>query len=208
MAWLQPLGSSGKVESCITSFNFRPYFCCHDRAGDLRVLLVFTQEKTTTHRRRTANLATLPGPRVGLLFVELRKAILSLPGVQVVDFLAASGIILLIVAIRYLVIGKTLETKDLSASEMIGVVPLDTPLVAGPAGLAALLLLMDQSHIAIPPSSFILDLAIQWALFRQANRIVAILGQTGVSAVSDVIVLLLAALAVKMIHEGILAVLG
>jgi small neutral amino acid transporter SnatA (MarC family) len=45
-------------------------------------------------------------------------------------------------------------------------------------------------------------------LFRQATRIVAVLGRTGVSAISKVIMLLLAAIAVKMIREGILAILG
>jgi multiple antibiotic resistance protein len=107
-----------------------------------------------------------------------------------------------------LVLGKTLETKDLSGAEMIGVVPLGTPLVVGPAVLAALLLLMGQHHIAIVVSSFIVNLVIQWALFRQANRIVGFLGETGVSAISKVIMLLLAAIAVKMVREGILTILG
>jgi multiple antibiotic resistance protein len=74
--------------------------------------------------------------------------------------------------------------------------------------LAALLLLMGQHHIAIVLPSLILNLMIQWALFRQATRIVAFLGNTGVSAISKVIMLLLAAIAVKMIREGILTILG
>jgi multiple antibiotic resistance protein len=120
----------------------------------------------------------------------------------------AGGIILLILAIRYLITGKTVEIGDVSASETIGVVPLGTPLVVGPAVLAALLLLMGRHHIAIVLFSFILNLVIQWVLFRQATRIVAVLGRTGVSAISKVIMLLLAAIAVKMIREGILAILG
>jgi multiple antibiotic resistance protein len=91
---------------------------------------------------------------------------------------------------------------------MIGVVPLGTPLVVGPAVLAALLLLMGRHHIAIVLSSFTLNLVIQWVLFRQATRIVAFLGRTGVAAISKVIMLLLAAIAVKMIREGILAILA
>jgi multiple antibiotic resistance protein len=120
----------------------------------------------------------------------------------------AGGIILLIVAIRYLVLGKTVETKDLSGAEMIGVVPLGTPLVVGPAVLAALLLLMGRHRITIVVASLIVNLVIQWALFLQANRIVGFLGQTGVTAISKVIMLLLAAIAVKMIREGILTILG
>ena len=190
------------------ALTFVPLFVAMDQVGNLPIFLAFTREGTATHRRKTANLAILTGLGIGLLFVAVGKAIFSLLGIEVADFLVAGGIILLIVAVRYLVLGKTVETKDLAGSEMIGVVPLGTPLVVGPAVLAALLLLMGQHHIAIVVSSFIVNLLIQWALFRQANRIVGFLGQTGVSAISKVIMLLLAAIAVKMVREGILAILA
>jgi multiple antibiotic resistance protein len=190
------------------ALTFVPLFVAMDPVGNLPIFLALTQEGTAAHRRRTTNSATLTAFGVGLLFIAVGKAIFSLLGVDVADFLVAGGIILLIVAIRYLVMGKTLETKDLSASAVIGVVPLGTPLVVGPAVLAALLLLMGQHHFAIVLSSFILNLVIQWALFRQANRIVALLGNTGVAAISKVIMLLLAAIAVKMIREGITSVLA
>jgi len=190
------------------ALTFVPLFVAMDPVGNLPIFLALTQEGTAAHRRRTTNLATLSAFGVGLLFIAVGKAIFSLLGVDVADFLVAGGIILLIVAIRYLVMGKTLETKDLSASSVIGVVPLGTPLVVGPAVLAALLLLMGQHHFAVVLSSFILNLAIQWALFRQANRIVALLGNTGVAAISKVVMLLLAAIAVKMIREGIASILA
>jgi len=190
------------------ALTFVPLFVAMDPVGNLPVFLALTQEGTATHRKKTANLATLTAFGVGLLFVAVGKAIFSLLGIEVTDFLMAGGIILLILAIRYLITGKAVEIGDVSLSETIGVVPLGTPLVVGPAVLAGLLLLMGQHHIAIVLSSFILNLVIQWVLFRQATRIVAFLGQTGVSAISKVIMLLLAAIAVKMIREGILTVLA
>ena len=190
------------------ALTFVPLFVAMDPVGNLPIFLALTQEGTATHRKKTANLATLTAFGVGLLFIAVGKAIFSLLGIEVTDFLMAGGIILLILAIRYLITGKSVEIGDVSASETIGVVPLGTPLVVGPAVLAALLLLMGQHHIAIVLSSFILNLVIQWALFRQATRIVTFLGNTGVSAISKVIMLLLAAIAVKMIREGILAILA
>lgn len=190
------------------ALTFVPLFVAMDPVGNLPIFLALTQEGTATHRRKTANLATLTAFGVGLLFVAVGKAIFSLLGIEVTDFLMAGGIILLILAIRYLITGKAVEIGDVSGSETIGVVPLGTPLVVGPAVLAALLLLMGQHHIAVILSSFVLNLMIQWVLFRQATRIVAFLGQTGVSAISKVIMLLLAAIAVKMIREGILTILG
>jgi multiple antibiotic resistance protein len=190
------------------ALTFVPLFVAMDQVGNLPIFLALTQEGRAAHRKKTTNLATLTAFAVGVLFIAVGKAIFSLLGIEVADFLMAGGIILLIVAIRYLVLGKTVETKDLSGSEMIGVVPLGTPLVVGPAVLAALLLLMGRYHIGIVLLSFILNLVIQWALFRQANRIVAVLGNTGVTAISKVIMLLLAAIAVKMIREGVMAILG
>lgn len=190
------------------ALTFVPLFVAMDPVGNLPIFLTFTQQGTARHRKKTANLATLTAFGVGLLFVAVGKAIFSLLDIEVTDFLMAGGIILLVLAIRYLITGKTLETDDASASEMIGVVPLGTPLVVGPAVLAALLLLMGRYHIAIVLSSFLLNLVIQWVLFRQATRIVAFLGRTGAAAISKVIMLLLAAIAVKMIREGILTILG
>ena len=190
------------------ALTFVPLFFAMDAVGNLPIFLALTQEVGATRRRQTVNLATLTALGVGLIFVALGKAIFALLGIEVADFLIAGGIILLILAVRYLIIGKMVETEDLSASEMIGVVPLGTPLVVGPAVLTSLLSLTGQYRIVIVLSSFILNLAIQWVLFRQADRIVNFLGRTGANAVSKIVMLLLAAIAVKMIREGVLAILG
>ena len=188
--------------------TFVPLFVAMDAVGNLPIFLALTQETEATHRRRAVHLATLTALGVGLGFVAIGKAIFLFLNIEVADFLVAGGIILLILAIRYLITGKVLETQDSSASEMVSVVPLGTPLVVGPAVLTTLLLLIDQYFIAIVLLSFILNLAIQWLLFRQADRIVNFLGNTGVSAMSKIVMLLLAAIAVKMIRQGVLTILG
>jgi multiple antibiotic resistance protein len=91
---------------------------------------------------------------------------------------------------------------------MLGVVPIGTPLVVGPAVLTTLLILIDQYSIIIVIISFVLNLAIGWLLFTQANRVVGFLGQGGVRAASKVVSLFLAAIAIKMIRQGVLQVLG
>ena len=190
------------------ALTFVPLFFAMDAVGNLPIFLALTQEIEPKHRRRAVHLATLTALGVGLGFVAIGKAIFSLLGIEVADFLMAGGIILLILAVRYLITGKMVETQDLSASETVGVVPLGTPLVVGPAVLATLLLLMGKYRIPIVLSSFILNLVIQWLLFRQADRIVDFLGRTGANAISKIVMLLLAAIAVKMIREGVLAILG
>lgn len=188
--------------------TFIPLLVAMDAVGNLPIFLALTQETKAAHRRRAVHLSTLTALGVGLGFVAIGKAIFLLLGIEVADFLMAGGIILLILAIRYLITGKAIEAEDVSASEMIGVVPLGTPLVVGPAVLASLLLLIGQYRIPIVILSFILNLVIQWVLFRQADRIVKFLGRTGVNAISKIVMLLLAAIAVKMIREGFMTILG
>jgi multiple antibiotic resistance protein len=190
------------------ALTFVPLFFAMDAVGNLPIFLALTQEVGATRRRQTVNLATLTALGVGLGFVAIGKAIFSLLGIEVADFLVAGGIILLILAVRYLIIGKMVETQDLSASETVGVVPLGTPLVVGPAVLTTLLLLIGKYRIPIVLSSFILNLVVQWVLFRQADRIVNFLGRTGANAISKIVMLLLAAIAVKMIREGVMTFLG
>jgi multiple antibiotic resistance protein len=190
------------------ALTFVPLFVAMDPVGNLPIFLALTQEVQPKHRRRAVHLATLTALGVGLGFVAIGKAIFSLLGIEVADFSMAGGIILLILAVRYLITGKIVETQDSSASETMSVVPLGTPLVVGPAVLASLLLLIGKYRIPIVLTSFVLNLAIQWVLFRQANRIVNFLGRTGVNAVSKIVMLLLAAIAVKMIREGVLTILA
>ena len=190
------------------ALTFVPLFFAMDAVGNLPIFLALTQEIGATRRKQTVNLATLTALGVGLGFVAVGKAIFALFGIEVADFLMAGGIILLILAIRYLITGKIVETQDSSPSETVSVVPLGTPLVVGPAVLASLLLLIGKYRIPIVLLSFVLNLAIQWVLFRQADRIVNFLGRTGVNAVSRIVMLLLAAIAVKMIRDGVSTILG
>jgi len=111
-------------------------------------------------------------------------------------------------AARDLITGKMVEAQTSVGADMLGVVPLGTPLVVGPAVLTTLLILVDQYSIIIVIVSFILNLAIGWLLFAQANRVVAFLGQGGVRATSKIVSLFLAAIAIKMIRQGVLQVLG
>lgn len=191
-----------------SALSFVFLFFAMDAVGNLPVFLALTKETTASRRRRIANLATLTAFVIGVVFIAVGKAIFSLLGIEIADFLVAGGIILLILAIKDLVSGEILPPGESSVSETIGVVPLGTPLVAGPAVLAGLLLLVGQYHIAAVLFSFVLNLLVQWVLFRQATRIVAFLGRTGVNAISKILMLLIAAIAVKMIRQGILTILG
>ena len=187
--------------------TFVPLFVAMDAVGVLPILVPLTQDMKPAERRRTVRFAVITALGLGLGFVAIGKGIFLFLGIEISDFLIAGGLILFLLAAKDLVTGKMVDAEA-SFGGTLGVVPIGTPLVVGPAVLTTLLILIDQYSVIIVIVSFVINLAIGWLLFTQANRVVAFLGQGGVRAVSKVISLFLAAIAIKMIRQGVLQVLG
>ena len=199
-----------KVLQILQEFGltFVPLFVAMDAIGVLPILVPLTQEMKTKGRSRTVRLAVITALGLGLGFVAIGKGIFIFLGIEVSDFLVAGGLILFLLAAKELITGKMLEAQASVGADTLGVVPIGTPLVVGPAVLTTLLILTDQYSVVIVIFSFIVNLAIAWLLFAQANRVVAFLGQGGVRATSKIVSLFLAAIAIKMIRQGVLQVLG
>ena len=188
--------------------TFVPLFVAMDAIGVLPILVPLTQDMIARERKRVVRLAVLTALGLGLGFVVIGKGIFLFLGIEVVDFMVAGGLILFILAAKDLVTGKMVDAQTSIGAESIGVVPLGTPLVVGPAVLTTLLILVDLYSIYIVIASFIINLAIAWLLFAQANRVVSFLGQGGVRATSKIVSLFLAAIAIKMIRQGVMGMLG
>ena len=188
--------------------TFVPLFVAMDAIGVLPILIPLTQDMIARERKRVVRLAVLTALGLGLGFVVIGKGIFLFLGIEVVDFMVAGGLILFLLAAKDLITGKMVDAQASAGHETIGVVPLGTPLVVGPAVLTTLLILVDLYSIYIVIASFIINLAIGWLLFAQANRVVSFLGQGGVRATSKIVSLFLAAIAIKMIRQGVLGMLG
>ena len=205
---------SGKSERTLVNIfrelglTFVPLFVAMDSVGVLPILFSLTREMKTRERSRTVRLAMLTALGLGLGFSAIGKAIFLFLGIEVADFLVAGGLILLVLSVKDLATGKMVEFQASPMIETIGVVPLGTPLVVGPAVLTTLLILIDQYSIFIVLFSFVLNMVIAWILFRQVDRVIKFLGNSGTVAISKVVSLLLAAIAIKMIRQGILEILA
>jgi multiple antibiotic resistance protein len=196
----------GKFLQVLTEFGltFVPLFVAMDAVGVLPILLSVTSDMKAPERNKTVLYAVLTALILGLGFVAIGKGIFIFLGIDVSDFLIAGGVILLLLAAKDLITGKMIDAQVEVGAGMLGVVPLGTPLVVGPAVLTTLLILIDQYSLWIVVLSFVMNLTIAWALLSQANRVVAFLGQGGVRAISKVVSLFLAAIAIKMIRQGIM----
>jgi multiple antibiotic resistance protein len=199
-----------KVLSILQEFGltFVPLFVAMDAVGVLPILIPLTEDMKPVERNRTVRLAVITALGLGLGFVIIGKGVFLFLGIEVSDFLIAGGLILFLLAAKDLVTGRMVDAQASVGADMVGVVPIGTPLVVGPAVLTTLLILINQYSIVIVVVSFIINLAIGWVLFTQASRVMRFLGQGGVKATSKVVSLLLAAIAIKMIRQGIMQVLG
>ena len=158
--------------------TFIPLFVAINAIGVLPFLLPLVGDLEVSSRARVIRLAMVTAFGLGIGFIVVGKGVFMLLGIKVADFLVAGGLILLLLAAKNLVTGKMLEAQLYSGDE-VGVVPIGTPLVVGPAVLTTLLILTEQYSIVIVIISFILNLLLTWLIFAQANRIVAFLGQGG-----------------------------
>ena len=189
--------------------TFVPLFIVIDAIGNLPFVITASEGMTGRERFRMVNIAILTAAIVGLAFLFLGQLILNAMGISFGSFAIAGGLVLLALSIRYMITGQMVEVAEQETRELVGVVPIGTPLTVGPATITTLLLLVKQQEFPLYMVliSFALNLLIAWIICMAGNRIAGFLGQGGIKAVSRVFSLLLAAIAVSMVIKG-LEILG
>jgi multiple antibiotic resistance protein len=180
--------------------TFVPLLIVIDAFGNLPFVISLSEGITRAERRKMINIAVVTAAVLGLAFLFLGRWILDLLGISVGAFAVAGGLILLVLSIRYILTGHIVEVIK---EEMVAVVPIGTPLTVGPATITTLLILATQFPIYLVLISFALNIAVAWMVFMLSGWFVRVLGQGGIKAVSKVFSLLLAAIAVTMIIDGL-----
>lgn len=180
--------------------TFVPLFIVIDAFGNLPFVISLSEDMARSERRKMINIAVITAALVGLAFLFLGRFILDVMGISVEAFAIAGGLILLVLSIRYILTGHIVEVIK---EEMVAVVPIGTPLTVGPATITTLLLLATQFDLYLVLISFALNIVIAWAVFMLSGWFSRFLGQGGLKAVSKVFSLLLAAIAVTMIINGV-----
>jgi multiple antibiotic resistance protein len=186
----------------LTNFilTFIPLFIVVDAPGNLPIIITLTEGASYRERNRIIHLAIATAAIVGLIFLFLGEAILYVMNISIGAFSISGGIILLVLSIKYMITGRMIH---MIKEEMIAVVPIGTPLVVGPATMTTLLILTQQYPLYMVVFSLLLNLLITWLLFLLSGRITRFISIGGLRAISKVFSLILAAIAVSMIINGI-----
>src|ERR1700679_3133467 len=176
---------------------FIPLFVTIDPVGLAAIFLALSRNVAVEKRRKIAKQATLTGGIVALLFLFLGRLIFLSIGIRASDFQIAGGLILFIIASRELTQSMSEEKRNLP--DDFGVVPLGMPLIAGPATIATLLVISQEVGLWMTLLALVVNLTLVALAFSQSERLERLVGQTGLRAVSKIIALLLAAIAVHIV---------
>lgn len=186
--------------------SFVPLFVAVDALGAVPVVLALFSGETSQARNRMVRIATITAGAVGLLFLFLGQFVLEYLAISVSHFAIAGGIILMVLALRELVGGGGGEV--IIKEELSEVVPIGTPLLAGPATITTLLVLADSYRLGAVLTAFVINLLLAWVILRYSGGIAAFLGRGGLRAASKIAYMFLAAIAVRMVVQGVQALLG
>ena len=180
-------------------FAFIPVFVAIDPIGLIAIFMGLGTSASPENRKHQAFLGISTALCVAVGFIFLGKITFAALGITVADFQVAGGLILLVLAVREIV---GFGPQDRGGSEEFGVVPLGMPLIAGPALLTSLLILIDSVGILYTVISLIVNLAIVAIALCNADRFARWMGKQGLRGVSKLIALLLAAIAISLIRRG------
>jgi len=186
--------------------------------GPLDVAAMFaalTANQTAQQKRSVAIRGSLIGTIILLAFALIGELLLAGLGISLAALRTAGGILLLLIGIEMVFArssGGTSTTDDeaqeaISKSD-ISVFPLATPLIAGPGAMGAAILLMANQEgnltgQAIIIASLLAILLLTFISLLLAGRIQHLLGVTGMHVIKRVMGVLLSALAVQFIFDGI-----
>jgi multiple antibiotic resistance protein len=180
--------------------TFIPLMVALDAPGTLALYVGMTEGVMKQERKKIVRQSILTAFLVTLGFILVGQAIFNALGILVEDFMIAGGVVLLIIAIADVV--RAGERK-MERSAEFGVVPLGTPIIAGPGTLTAALVLVGTNGYIPVILSLVVNLLLAWVIFAQSERIIRIIGISGSRAFAKVVSLILAAFAVKMIRSGV-----
>jgi len=196
---------------------FLTLFVVIDPIGVAPVFMGLTARGDAAYRVRMARRGVLLAAGILYAFSLLGNPLLSALGVGLAAFRIAGGLLLFLLAVDMILVRPSglrsttgEEQREAMDFEDISVFPLAIPLIAGPGALTSLVLLMgraegDALRIAWLLGALAAVLACSLLALLFAARITSLLGTTGTNVITRVLGIVLTALAVQYVLDGLSA---
>lgn len=187
---------------------FITLFVIMDPPGTVPIFLALTGTMTKQQRNRASRQAILVAFGVILVFAVFGQGLLNYMHISLPALQASGGLLLLLVAMELLT-GKSEDPQPSGNSKVnVALVPLGTPLLAGPGAIVATMVFVQQSNgtmadwLAIALGILAVHICLYLAM-RFAGLINRVLGDSGTTLVTRIAGLLLAAIAVQLVADAI-----
>jgi multiple antibiotic resistance protein len=195
---------------------FATAFTIIDPIGIIPITLTTTASFSPARRMRIVDQAVLVAGGIILFMAVVGQVILRYLGITLPAFTIAGGVLLLLISIDMLFARQTRarltdeEEREATEVENPAVFPLAVPMLSGPGTIATVLLLVNTAHhdatdLFIIFLAYAVALSVAWACMRSATFLSRIIGTTGIHVVTRLLGVILAALAVQFILDGLKA---
>ena len=197
-----PLADNGTAEQLVRATLL--LFIAVDPLGNAPLFYALTAAMTGEERRRIVRRSIQVAFTILIAFALAGDIMLSYFGLTVADLRIAGGIVLLIYGIIG-ILGQTEATmiQEPEEREALAIVPLATPLLAGPAAIATVVYVKATAGIYVSLASTAIITAVTYVMLHYSDILMEKMGRNGSIALSKIMSILLAAIAVAMIRSGI-----
>jgi len=183
--------------------TFIPIFVAVDAIGNIPLFIGLVEGLNKKQRRKIIIDSVTTATAVAILFMFVGTWVLRLIGITIADFQIAGGALLFVISLRLLLPGTQKVFVADGQDKDLGVFPLGTPLITGPAVLTTTLMMLDSHGIVPTFVSLAVNMAIVWLTLAKADFIIRLMGSSGARAFSKIMYILLAAIGVMMVRRGI-----
>ena len=184
---------------------FVTLFVIMDPVGSLPIFMSLTKGMPLKEIKRNVDRAVFVAGVLLFVFLFLGLRILNFFGIKLNSFQIAGGIILLIIGILY-VFGASLKYVKHHGADLS--VPIGTPLLTGPGTIVTTMILVKENGTLVTVIAAFLALLATWIILMQGSRLYKILGEHWTDVISRVMGIVLAAIAVRFITEGVLSIIA
>ncbi len=183
--------------------------------GCIPFFIHFTQGFSGEQRKRTIRVAAFSAGCVIAVSALAGLKIIEFFGISLASFQVGGGMLLLISSLQMLnaqpAEGRSSDVSEgdtkVDAGDSIAIVPLTIPLLTGPATISTMVIYADKTRhwwqlAALVGYGVVIALAV-WVAFSLSGRIAKVLGKTGINVMTRLMGLILAALAVEVMSDGL-----
>jgi multiple antibiotic resistance protein len=187
-------------------------FVIMDPPGTIPVFLSLVGRKSRASRIRAARQGVLVSLAVITLFAVAGEAILAYLGIGIPALQGAGGLLLLLIALDLLT-GKGNSEPEAVENVNVALVPLGTPLLAGPGAIAATIVYVRQAHgqfgsyVALGAAILVVHLLL-FVFLRYSGFVIRVIKESGILLMAKIAGLLLAAIAVQLVANSVRGFVG